>query len=144
MALDDACDARKREGDAQVWIAGLNDDADSMPRPMEGRWVAMALAPGNDTVHGSRLLLSALFERCVALGLRIGQGAGPDYHQEEFLPRPVPGDRPVRRRRPVGAGFVKSLDLALGVIESGTHGAGVRPRILSGRGRRLPGQGRVL
>ena len=57
VALDDVCDARKREGDAQVWIAGLNDDADSMPRPMEGRWVAMALAPGNDTVHGSRLLL---------------------------------------------------------------------------------------
>ena len=86
VALDDVCDARKREGDAQVWIAGLNDDADSMPRPMEGRWVAMALAPGNDTVHGSRLLLSALFERCVALGLRLAKAPDLTITRKNFFP----------------------------------------------------------
>ena len=86
VALDDVCDARKREGDAQVWLTGLNDDADSMPRPMEGRWVAMALAPGNDTVHGSRLLLSALFERCVALGLRLAKAPDLTITSRNFFP----------------------------------------------------------
>ena len=118
VALDDVCDARKREGDAQVWIAGLNDDADSMPRPMEGRWVAMALAPGNDTVHGSRLLLST-FERCVkrVCGWLVPTLLlpGKTSHQSQAIA--------LWRRRPVGARVIEPLDPTLGVVES-AHGSG--------------------
>ena len=88
VALDDVCDARKREGDAQVWITALGDDETAVPRPMEGRWVTMRLARGDEALDGPRAMLAALFERCVALGLRLGKAPDLDVTARHFPPQP--------------------------------------------------------
>ena len=66
VALDDVCDARKEK--RQVWIAGLNDDADSCPPhggPLGGHGASSGERPvrldyyyqhySSGAVHGLRL-----------------------------------------------------------------------------------------